>query len=151
MSHELTITREVDVPAETLYRAWTEPSLLTQWFCPKPWKATVADLEVRAGGRMDVTMEGPDGERNELPGVFLEVVPNERLVFTDAYRSGWIPNEKPFMTGVVTFESLGPDRTRYTATARHWTAADKEAHVEMGFEPGWNAALDQLVELAATL
>ncbi len=147
---ELFITRYIDLPREVLYRAWTEPELLKQWFCPRPWKVSHAELDVRSGGSSLIVMQGPDGIEMPNPGIYLEVVPNERLVFTDAYTGAWEPSEKPFMTGIITFEREGSG-TRYTARARHWSAEDKAQHEEMGFHPGWEAATDQLVELAKTL
>ena len=74
-------------------------------------------------------------------------MPNEKLVFTDAYSEAWVPSAHPFMTAIVTFEELGNGLTRYTARALHWTEEDRKKHEEMGFEPGWNACLDQLVDL----
>ena len=75
---------------------------------------------------------------------------NERLVFTDAYTKAWEPSEKPFLTGIVTFEDEG-GKTRYTARALHWTAADREAHEKMGFHEGWGQCADQLAALAAKI
>ena len=95
-------------------------------------------------------MEGPAGTRVPNRGVYLEFVPNERIVFTDAYTSAWVPSAKPFFTGILTFENEG-GRTRYTARARHWTAEDCAAHEKMGFHEGWGQATDQLARLAATL
>lgn len=148
--HELVLTRLIPVPRAKLWRCWTEPDLLKQWFCPKPWRVTVADLDVRPGGHSRITMQGPNGETSPGDGVYLEVVPNARLVFTDAYTAGWRPAEKPFMTGIVTFEDEG-GQTRYTARARHWTAEDRAAHEQMGFHEGWGKATDQLTELAGRL
>ena len=79
---------------------------------------------------------------------FLEIVPNEKLVFTDGYLPGWEPNPNAFFTAVVTFETLPDGKTRYTARAMHWTAEAKEKHAAMGFLDGWGAAFDQLVELS---
>ena len=73
-------------------------------------------------------------------------MPNKRLVFTDAFTEAWQPSEKPFMTGVLTFENEG-GKTRYTARVLHWTVADREAHEKMGFHEGWGKATDQLCEL----
>jgi uncharacterized protein YndB with AHSA1/START domain len=148
--HELMLTRLIPVPREKLYRCWTDPALLKQWFCPKPWIVTDAVIDVRPGGASRIRMQGPNGETSDGDGVYLEVVPNERLVFTDAYTAGWQPTAKPFMTGIVTFEDEG-GQTRYTARARHWTAEDRDAHEKMGFHAGWATATDQLVELARTL
>ena len=148
--HELVVTRLIDVSRDKLFRCWTEPALIVQWFTPPPWKTVAAELEPRAGGSSLITMEGPDGTRMPNRGVYLEFVPNERLVFTDAYTSAWVPSAKPFFTGVLTFEDEG-GQTRYTARARHWTAEDCAAHAKMGFHAGWNTATDQLARLAATL
>jgi len=148
---ELVLTREIPLAREKLYRCWTEPELLKQWFTPKPWETIHAELDVRPGGASKIVMRGPDGTEHPNEGVYLEVIPNEKLVFTDAYAAGWAPAAKPFFTGVVTFEDLGQGRTLYTARARHWTAEDKAAHEQMGFHEGWGAAADQLTELAWSL
>ena len=148
---DLVITHDIAVPRNKLYRCWTEPALIKQWFAPKPWTVTHAETDVRAGGASLVVMRGPDGQEFPNPGVYLNVVPNERIVATDAYTSAWEPSAKPFMTLVLTFEDLGSGRTRYTARARHWNVADREAHEKMGFTEGWGICTSQLAELAATL
>lgn len=96
-------------------------------------------------------MNGPNGEVMPQPGVYLEVVPNQKIVFTDAFTEAWKPSDKPFMVGIVTFEDLGDGKTRYRAVARHWTVEDKAAHEQMGFHEGWGVATDQLTALAKTL
>ena len=149
-AHELVISRLIDVPRDKLFRCWTEPSLIVRWFTPPPWKTVSAETDVRAGGSSLITMQGPDGTQMPNRGVYLEVVANERLVFTDAYTSAWVPSAKPFFTGILTFEDEA-GQTRYTARARHWTAEDCAAHEAMGFHAGWNTATDQLAALAATL
>jgi uncharacterized protein YndB with AHSA1/START domain len=141
---ELVLTRFIAAPPHLVYRAWTDPVLLLQWFTPAPWKTTKAELDVRAGGSNLIVMEGPEGQVVPNHGVYLEVVPNERLVITDAFVSAWEPSDKAFMTAVLTFEPEG-DGTRYTARVRHWSVSDREAHEEMGFHHGWGAATDQLI------
>ena len=138
---ELVLTRLIDAPREKLYRAWTDAELLKQWFAPKPWTTPQAELDVRPGGASLVVMRSPDGNDMPCPGVYLEVVPNQRLVFTDAYTSTWQPSQKPFMTVILTFEDEG-GKTRYTARVRHWTVADREAHEKMGFHHGWGQCAD---------
>ena len=147
---ELVLTRLIDAPRENLYRAWTEPELLKQWFAPLPYTTPVAEMDVRPGGASLVVMRGPDGTEMPNRGVYLEVVKNEKLVFTDAYAKAWEPSQKPFMTVILTFEDEG-GKTRYTARVRHWTAEDKEAHEKMGFHQGWGICADQLTALAAKL
>jgi uncharacterized protein YndB with AHSA1/START domain len=147
---ELMLTRLIDAPREKLYRAWTDATLLKQWFAPLPWTTSHVELDVRPGGASTVVMRSPEGNDMPCPGVYLEVVPNQRLVFTDAYISAWQPSEKPFMTVILTFEDEG-GKTRYTARARHWTVADREAHEKMGFHQGWGQCADQLTALVAKL
>lgn len=146
-AHELRIERIIDAPVDAVWRAWTEHG--SEWFCPRPWTAEMIEQDLRPGGRSAMVMRGPDGEENHLEGVFLEVVPRERIVSTDAFAAGWTP-QGPFMVRIDEFaEENG--RTRYTAIARHWTAEAKAGHAAMGFEPGWNAATDQLEEVAKRL
>jgi uncharacterized protein YndB with AHSA1/START domain len=148
---ELVLTRLIHAPREKVFKAWTEPELVKQWFTPRPWTTPRVELDVRAGGANLVVMCGPDGTEFPNRGVYLEVVPNERLVFTDAYTQAWEPSEKPFMTVVLTFADAGGGKTNYTARVRHWTVADREAHEKMGFHPGWAKATDQLEALLAKL
>jgi uncharacterized protein YndB with AHSA1/START domain len=147
---ELVLTRLIDVPRHQLFRCWTEPALIVQWFTPPPWKTIRAEMNVRPGGASCITMQGPDGTEVPHLGVYLEVVPDQRLVFTDAYTSAWQPSAKPFFTCVLTFEDEA-GQTRYTARARHWSAEDCAAHDKMGFHEGWGVATDQRAALAATL
>jgi uncharacterized protein YndB with AHSA1/START domain len=147
---ELVLTRLINAPRDKVYRCWTEPQLMKQWFAPLPYTTPHVEVDVRPGGANLIVMRGPDGKDMPNRGVYLEVVPNERLVFTDAFVKAWEPSEKPFMTVILTFEDEG-GKTRYTARARHWTVADKEAHEKMGFHQGWGICADQLEALVAKI
>ena len=147
---ELVLTRIINAPREKVFRAWTEPELIKQWFAPRPYTVAIAETDVRPGGASRIDMRGPDGQEIPGNGVYLEVVKNERLVFTDAYTKAWEPSLKPFMTVILTFEDEG-GKTKYTARVRHWSVADREAHEKMGFYPGWGQCTDQLEELMAKL
>lgn len=147
---ELSFTRIIDAPREKVFRAWTEPELMKQWFTPRPWTTPVIEIDLRPGGSNFILMRGPDGTEVPNQGVYLEVIPNQKLVFTDAYTTAWQPSEKPFITAVLTFEDEG-GKTKYTARVLHWTAADRETHETMGFYDGWGKATDQLEALVATL
>lgn len=148
---ELSVTRFIDAPPATVYRVWTERT--EQWFAPKPWRTRVIAQELKAGGRSAVEMQGPDGSAHPEEGVFLEVVPNERIVSTNLFAAGWQPrttktSECDFaMVAITTFEAEGSG-TRYTARARHFDAEAVRQHQEMGFEQGWGMVADQLAELA---
>lgn len=147
---ELTLTRFIDAPRQSLWRCWTEPELIKQWFTPRPWTTPVVEVDVRPGGASHMIFRAPDGEEFPNRGVYLEVVPGERLVFTDSYTAGWMPSAKPFMTAVISFADEDGG-TRYTAQVRHWSAEDRARHEEMGFHDGWGRATDQLAALARNL
>lgn len=149
-NRELVLTRIIAAPPKKLFRAWTEPALLKQWFAPLPYTVSVAETDVRPGGSNFIVMRSPDGKDLPNSGVYLDVVKNERLVFTDAYTKAWEPSGKPFMTVILTFEDEG-GKTKYTARVCHWTVADREAHEKMGFHEGWGKCTDQLAELVAKM
>jgi uncharacterized protein YndB with AHSA1/START domain len=148
--YELVLTRLIDAPREKLFRCWTESALLKQWFAPLPYTTPVAEVDLRVGGGNRIVMRGPEGQEIPCPGTYLDIVPNEKLVFTDAYTGDWVPSGKPFMTAIITFEDEG-GKTRYTARVRHWTKEDLDAHVKMGFHQGWGQCADQLAPLAAKI
>ncbi|MDG5489288.1 SRPBCC family protein [Sphingomonas sp. BGYR3] len=139
MSNELSIERVLDAPVAALWRAYTHH--LNEWFCPPPWRAEVVEMDLRPGGRSAITMYGPDGEVMPNDGIYLEVVPERRIVFTDALTTDWQPHG-PFMVGGFEFEPDG-ERTRYRAWARHWTEEAKAQHEAMGFEAGWGIVAGQ--------
>ncbi|HEV7346335.1 MAG TPA: SRPBCC family protein [Devosia sp.] len=148
---DLVLTRVLDAPRDKIYRCWTQPDLIKQWFAPKPWSTPKAEIDLRPGGANVVTMADETGTEYPNPGQYLEIVPNQKLVFTDAYVGDWEPSAKPFFTAIITFEDAGESKTRYTAIARHWTREDAESHKKMGFHEGWGMCATQLEELAARL
>lgn len=145
---ELVLALLIDAPREAVYDAWTKPELLRQWFSPAPWTTPAAELDVRAGGTNRIVMRDENGNDFPTTGIYLEVVPNEKIVFTDSYTGDWQPSEKPFFTGVLTFEDAGDGRTRYVARARHWTKEAAEEHEKMGFHAGWGICATQLETVA---
>jgi uncharacterized protein YndB with AHSA1/START domain len=147
---DLILTRMIDAPPEKVFRAWTEPELVKQWFAPLPWTISAVETDLRAGGSSLVTMRSPEGAEFPNRSVYLEVVKNKRLVVTDAYVRAWEPSEKPFMTAIMTFEEVD-GKTKYTARACHWTEADREAHEKMGFHIGWPICAEQLAALVARI
>ena len=149
--HELVLERIFDAPPEKVYRAWTDPELLKQWFVPKPWGVARIDHDLRPGGRANVLMKDPDGNEYPNEGVFIEIVANRKIVTTDAFTEGWRPAGKPFMAAETTFEPLPGGKTRYTARAMHWSEESKAEHEKMGFHEGWGAAADQLADLLKTI
>lgn len=148
---DLVLERVVDVKPELVWRAWTEPRHVMKWFTPRPWETIACEIDLRPGGLFRTTMRSPEGEVQPASnGCFLEVVPNRRLVFTDALGPGYRPNPSSFMTAYVLLEPQGSG-TKYTAIAVHSNEEHRRQHEEMGFYDGWGTALDQLVAYAKTM
>ncbi|HVJ63891.1 MAG TPA: SRPBCC family protein [Bdellovibrionota bacterium] len=153
---DLVLERTTSVKPELLYRAWTEPKHLPHWFCPKPWRTTECEIDLRPGGKFYTVMEGPSGERHPGTGCYLEIIPNRKLVWTSALTTGYRPQARAengadmLFTAVLMFEPH-QDGTKYTAIAMHPDAKTCRAHAEMGFQEGWGAVFDQLVEYTKTM
>ncbi len=147
---DLTLERTLAVPRALVWECWTTPDHLRHFFVPEPHRLVACEIDLRVGGRFNTTFEvGGTEMRNE--GVYLEIVPGEKLVFTDAYSEGWKPAPEPFMTAILLLEDAGPGHTRYTAIARHRTAETRQAHEQMGFHSGWGTVVDQLERYAQSL
>lgn len=145
---DLELEREVDVPPEQVWRAWTTPELLTQWFAPKPYETSRCEIDLRPGGVFRTVMRSPDGDEFDGAGCYLEVVPNERLVWTSALGPGYRPQADPLpFTAVIELQPTGSGGTRYRAVVLHGDPEHNRQHADMGFVDGWGAALDQLVAL----
>ena len=156
---DLVLERTLKAPRALVWRAWTDPALLKQWFAPRPYEITELDLDLRPGGVFRIRMVGPDGfdTGHGNPGCILEVVDGERLSWTSALGPNYRPAEmgegcESFpMTAVINFAD-GPDGTTlYRAVALHKNAADRNMHASMGFVDGWGTCAAQLDELAQGL
>lgn len=147
---DLVLQREIDVPRDLVWAAWTKPEHLVKWFAPAPWTITECEVDLRPGGKLRFVMRSPEGQEFPNVGCYLEIVPNERLVWTDALLPGYRPSTEPFFTAVVTLEPRG-NGTLYTAMAVHRDEAGRKKHEEMGFHEGWGIVLDQLVAHAKTM
>lgn len=149
-AHDLEISRFLAAPRAKLWQAWADPQKLAQWWCPKPWTTEVRAFDFRPGGAFYTFMRAPAGEEGESdnPNCFLEIIPQERIVWTTMLGGGWRP-ATPWlgMTASISFadEAAG---TRYIARVMHKDAADAKKHEDMGFFPGWNTATTQLEDLA---
>ncbi len=148
---DLVISRLVRAPRAAVWRAWTEPALLKEWWCPKPWTTEVRAFDLRAGGAFYTFMRGPDGGTSDNPGSFLEVVPGQRIVFTSLLTEDWRP-ATPWLafTAIITLADEG-EGTRYTATVMHPDKATRDSHEQMGFFDGWGTGITQLETFAQQL
>ena len=149
---ELVLARIVDATPQQLFKLWTTPERFPEWFCPQPWRAEVTKMELRPGGASNNVMYGPDGEVFENKGVYLEIVPNEKIVFTDAFTEGWVPAEGGgMMTATLTFEPQADGKTLYVARAAHPSVEKLKEHEQMGFHEGWGVVAEQMEAVAETL
>jgi uncharacterized protein YndB with AHSA1/START domain len=149
---DLILTRRMAVAPDRVWRAWTEPELLKQWFTPKPVVTKEAVLELFPGGRFYSLMVMPDGTEFPNEGCVLLVETGRRLIFTECLHKGFRPAATMMlpMTAEVLIEPDG-DGTLYTARAFHGTPETRKQHEDMGFHDGWGTAADQLEALARTL
>ncbi len=149
--YTLTLKCTLAAPRMAIWRCYSEPALMEQWNCPKPWRVSDVVLDLRAGGISSMMMRGPNGEAFPNNGVYLTVEVGKRLTFTDAFTSAWQPSGKAFMVGDVLLADAPNGGTHYIARAMHWNEADMNEHIKMGFHEGWTMAADQLEALAKTL
>jgi uncharacterized protein YndB with AHSA1/START domain len=157
---DLSFERIVDVPKELIWKAWTQPEHLKPWFCPLPWCTIDCEIDLRPGGIFRTVMLSPEGQKFPNLGCYLEVVENEKLVWTNALLPGFRPapaSTSPsegtlefFFTATIQLATQGTG-TRYTATVRHSDEAGCKQHAAMGFQEGWGIALDQLVAYAGKM
>lgn len=147
---DLTVTRIIKAPPAAVWRAWSDPEHLVKWWAPAPLKTISSKHEFYAGGGFGTIMIMPDGQEMGGEACFLEVVENQRIVFSDALRGGWRPNEEAFFSAIIRLEEH-PEGTQYTATAVHKNPEDRQKHADMGFLEGWGTCIEQLGKLAEQL
>jgi uncharacterized protein YndB with AHSA1/START domain len=151
---EIVITRVFNAPRDLVFKVWTDPKHITQWWGPKGFTTTVSEMDFRPGGAWRYIMHGPDGTEYPVKGIFREIVPPERIVTSDEFDEGFeqiVKVDLPKgMTVATLFEDLG-DKTRLTLRIMHSTAEDRRKHEEMGVIGGWNSSFDCLDEHLATM
>ena len=147
---DLSFTRTLAAPRHLIWDCWTMPEHIPQFFIPAPNRVTAVEIDLRVGGRFNTTFD-VDGTVMDNKGVYLEVVPGEKLVFTDTYTEGWKPAAEPFMTAILLLADAPGGGTTYTAIARHRSAEACKTHKDMGFFDGWGTVASQLDAYARTL
>lgn len=142
---DLVLERDIDVPVELIWEAWTTPEHLKNWFVPRPWTIASCEIDLRVGGAFRSVMRSPEGQEFTNLGTYLEIVPNERLIWTDTLLPGFRPSPKPFFTAALLLERKGTG-THYKALAIHGNEEARKSHEEMGFYDGWGTVVTQMVE-----
>ncbi len=141
------VSRIIKAPRSYVWKAWTMPEHLEKWWTPRPMTAQVIHFDPRPGGAFDLIMRDPDGGESPITGAFLELIPEERIVFTTALTADWRP--APTLLPITAIISMS-DAKHGTQYDTRVLVRDEEERLklqEMGFEPGWSLGIDQLEEL----
>lgn len=147
---DLILTRSLAVPRALVWECWTRPEHIPHFFVPAPHRVDAVDIDLRVGGRFDTRFEVV-GQMMDNRGVYLEIVPQEKLVFTDSYTEGWKPAPDPFLTAILLLADAPDGGTAYTAIARHRNGEARQLHEQMGFHEGWGQVASQLERYAQGL
>lgn len=142
---EILVERVFPAPRALVFRAWTECEHLTQWWGPTGWHLSHCTLDLRPGGKWHYCMRGPDGTEAWGLGVYREIVPPERLVYTDAFTdaSGEINPQLPQVEVVIEFVEQG-SQTRVVSRSRYHSEAELQTVLQMGVVEGFTMTLDRL-------
>jgi len=143
---QILITREFAAPKHLVYRAWTTPELIKRWWTARRGEATVAEVDLRVGGKWRYVMVTDGGFEVGFHGEYREIVENERIVSTEVYEG--MPEGEALNT--ITFTGTG-ERTRLTILVQHSCREHRDAHIESGMESGLQDALDLLEQVAQSL
>ncbi len=160
---DLRLERIIDAPPALIWKVWTDPKHVKQWWAPAPWTTTECEMDLRPGGIFRTLMRSPEGQEHPHIGCFLELIKEERMVITNALEPGYRPARDPsdsernsqdcsdlVFTSILTLREQGR-KTHYSIVVLHKDAADRKRHEEMGFHEGWNTCLDQLIEVVGQL
>ena len=146
---QILITREFDAPKHLVCKAWTTPELVRRWWHANRGEMTVCDIDLRVGGTWRYVMDAEGFGEVGFHGEYREIVPNERLVSTEAYEG--IPDaDEHAALDTLTLEEVD-GRTIMTILVEHPTKEGRDAHIESGMEAGMQDAMDLLEEVAVSL
>lgn len=147
---QILITRAFDAPKHLVYKAWTTPELVKRWWHANRGEATIAEIDLRVGGRWRYVMVTADGFEVGFHGEYREIVPNERIVATEVYEGmpEGAPEEEALNT--VTFTEAN-GRTTLTILVQHTSKEHRDAHIDFGMEAGMQEAMDLLEQVAISL
>ncbi len=144
---EIVITRVFKAPRALVWKAWTDPRMIEEWWGPEHFRTRVEQLELRVDGAWRYVMIGPDGKEYPSIGVIIELVPYERMVSSDDFGEEMKEDPKyDLPKGIVVtaeFEDLGTD-TKLTLTILHASVEDRIKHERMGVVLGWNSSFNKL-------
>lgn len=162
---EVVLTRVFEANRALVWKAWTEPSHMARWFGPRAFAVPICEIDLRLGGAYRIVMRSGEGVDYPMKGVYREIVPQSRLVFTadlSEHPADWLALLDDTLGGrggarapreflmTVIFEELGA-KTRLTVRNRFASNAVRDAMAKMGMEEGWRQTLDRLAERLADM
>ena len=146
---QILITRTFNAPKHLVFRASTEPDLIKRWWHGGHGEMTVAEVDLRVGGKWRYALVTPGGDEVAFHGEYREIVPNERIVATEAFEGIPDPDGN---AAVCTYEFTEEDgRTTLRMLIEHKTREGRDMHIESGMESGMQKGLDLLEETAVSL
>jgi uncharacterized protein YndB with AHSA1/START domain len=146
---QILITREFDAPRHLVYQAWTTPALVKRWWNAKRGEVTVAEIDLRVGGKWRYAMVTEDGFEVAFHGEYREIVPNERIVSTEAYEGVPDADANATLNTLTLAEEDG--RTTLTVLVQAPSKEVRDAIIDSGMEAGMQDAMDLLEEVAISL
>jgi uncharacterized protein YndB with AHSA1/START domain len=146
---QILITREFDAPKHLVFKAWTTPELVKRWWHANRGEVTIAEIDLRVGGTWRYVGESPDGRPVAFHGEYREIVPNERIVSTEAYEGAPDPDANATVNTLTLTEVDG--RTTLTVLVHAPSKEVRDAIIESGMEAGMQDALDLLEQVAVSL
>jgi uncharacterized protein YndB with AHSA1/START domain len=144
---QILITREFDAPRHLVYRAWTEPDLIRRWWHANRGEVSSIEVDLRVGGQWRYVMVARGDFEVGFHGEYRELVPDERIVYTEVYEGA--PEAAALTT--ITFEDAGDGGTLVTMLVQHERAEHRDAHIDSGMEDGLQDALVLLEGVARSL
>ncbi len=146
---ELVMTRVFDAPRALVFKAWTDPQHVQQWWSPHGFTNPVCELDARPGGAIRIHMRGPDGTVYRMTGEYREIVEPERIVFISAALDGEGKPMFEVLTTVTLVENAG--RTTLTMRAQVVKTTANAAQYIAGMEIGWTQSLERFAKHLATM
>ena len=145
---QILITREFNVPRHLVYKAWTTPELIKRWWSANRGTVTVADVDLRVGGRWRWVIETEEGFEVAFHGEYRELISNELIVCTEVYEG--FPEADALALNTMSFiEKDG--RTTLSTLVQHQTQTHRDMHINSGMEDGMQDAMDFLEQVTIEL
>jgi uncharacterized protein YndB with AHSA1/START domain/DNA-binding transcriptional ArsR family regulator len=150
-SLDFIVSRLIRAPRNIVWEAWTMPQHLEKWWVPKPMTAKITDFDLRPGGSFDLEMYDPKGGESSVTGAFLEIVPEERIVFTTALTAEWRPAPTPLPITAIIAMSDDDEGTWYATRVLVKDEEERQKLEAMNFPAGWTLGIDQLKAFAEAM